>query len=147
MAGLYGAKTFDRAMERHLRDKTESRDAIVWDIDESNFLVRCKIQGSNEYILCYYPRNWQTLPPWCKRGNAVRIAHRGGIRGNLEVIGNGRAIPTPMAGADQFPTAQDLHDGVVTGGEVSPYSGMTVEVEDTTYRIDGTTYTLDMGGC
>ena len=90
-------------MERHLRDKTESRDAIVWDIDESNFLVRCKIQGSNEYILCYYPRNWQTLPPWCKRGNAVRIAHRGGIRGNLEVIGNGRAIPTPIAGADQFP--------------------------------------------
>jgi len=146
MSRLYGAKTFERAMERRMRATSESRDAIVWDVDASNYLVRCKIQGSNEYILCHYPRNWQTLPPWLKRGNAVRIAHRGGIRGNLEVVGHGRAIPTPVSG-DQFPSPQCQPDGVITGGNVYAYSGMTVEVEDTTYRIDCDTYELDMGGC
>ena len=77
------------------RRRSESRDAVVWDFDDANKIVRCKIQGSNEYILCHYPRNWQTLPSWCRRGNAVRIAHKGGIRGYMEVIGHGRAIPTP----------------------------------------------------
>lgn len=147
MSRLYGGKIFERAVDRRMRTKSESRDGIVWDIDAENFLVRCKIQGTDEYILCHYPRNWQTLPPWVKRGNAVRISHRGGVRANLEVTGHGRAVPTPVAGGGQFPIPQELYDGVVSGGGVSAYSGMVVEVADTTYRIDGNLYTLDMSGC
>ena len=70
---LSEAKNFDRRLNRRFRLRAETRDAIVWDIDTNNYLARCKIQGSNEYVLCHYPRNWQTLPVFLKRGNAVRI--------------------------------------------------------------------------
>jgi len=136
---LYEGQIVNRGMDRRFRKRTESRDAIVWDFDDTNKIVRCKIQGSNEYILCHYPRNWQTLPSWCKRGNAVRIAHKGGVRGYMEVIGHGRAVPTPVSG-DQFPTAQALYNGILTGGAVNPYGGMSIKIGPTTFRIDGTTY-------
>ena len=133
---LYGGRIFDRGLERRRRKQSESRDAIVWDIDDANKLVRCKIQGSNEYVLCHYPRNSHTLPEFCKRGNSVRIAHKGGLRGYLEITGHGRAIPSPVSGA-QFPTPNTPTDAVISGGEVVQYSGMTVWVYPTTVRIDG----------
>jgi hypothetical protein len=148
MSRLYGSKFYNRSLEKRFRVHAESRDAIVWDLDDTNKLVRCKIQNSNEYILCHYPRNYQTLPPWCKRGNAVRIAHKGGIRGYYEVEGHGRAIPSPIAEAEQQPPAQDLYEGVVTGGNVTPWTGapMGLTIGATTYRIDGVDYTLNLTG-
>jgi len=148
MSRLYGSKFYNRSLEKRFRVHAESRDAIVWDFDDSNKLVRCKIQNSNEYILCHYPRNYQTLPPWCKRGNAVRIAHKGGVRGYYEVDGHGRAIPSPIAGAEQQPDPQDLYEGVVTGGDVIPWDGdlMGIEIGATTYRIDGVDYSLNLTG-
>lgn len=145
MSRLYGGKYYDKQLNRRLRAKTETRDAIVWDIDEQNQLVRCKIQGSNEYILCHYPKNYQTHPYFMKRGNAVRIVHKGGQRGFLEIIGNGRAIPTAVEG-DQTPPAQDLYDGIVSGGVVIPWDNHVwgVEIAATTYRINGTLYSLDL---
>lgn len=138
---LYDTKRFDRGLSRRFRSHSWGRDAIVWDIDEVNFIMRCKIQGSNELILCHYPRNWQTLPPWCKRGNAVRIAHKGGVKGYMEVLGHGRAIPTPVAGT-QLPESEPLFDTILTGGETLPYAGMTIEVTDMTFRINETIYGL-----
>jgi hypothetical protein len=142
---FYSGKVFQQGLNRRFRQHAESRDAIVWDIDTENLLVRCKIQGSDEYILCHYPRNSTTLPGWCKRGNAVRIAHKGGVRGFLEVISNGRAIPTPVSG-NTLPDQLDRPDEIVTGGGVTPYSGMTVKVDATTYRISNVVYTLSIEG-
>lgn len=136
-------RTYDRSLRRKLKVKSESRDAIVWDVDETNFLARCKIQGSNELVLCHYPRNWQTTPVFMKRGNAVRIAHRGGERGYLEIIGHGRAVPTAVSGSS-FPTEEALADTLLTGGSITQYSGMTVQVGTTTYRINETTYSLTL---
>jgi len=45
-----------QGLNRRFTQHAESRDAIVWGIDTTNKLVRCKIQGSDEYILCHYPR-------------------------------------------------------------------------------------------
>lgn len=142
---FYSGKIVQQGLNRRFRQHAESRDAIVWDIDTVNLLVRCKIQGSDEYILCHYPRNSTTLPGWCKRGNAVRIAHKGGVRGFLEVVGNGRAIPSPVTGS-QLPTPEDLPDIILSGGEVTPYSGMIVEIGATSYRIDNVTYALVLEG-
>jgi hypothetical protein len=115
-------------------------------VDTTNKLVRCKIQGSDQYVLCHYPRNSTSLPSWCKRGNAVRIAHKGGSRGFLEVVGNGRAIPSPVVGS-QLPAANNRPDEVVSDGTVTPVSGtMALVVAATTYRINGTVYTLVVEG-
>jgi len=134
-----------QGLNRRFMQHAESRDAIVWDIDAPNKLVRCKVQGSDEYILCHYPRNSNTLPSWCRRGNAVRIAHKGGVRGFLEVVGNGRAIPSPVSGGT-LPDPNNRPDEVVSGGGVTPYSGMTLKVEATTYRILNVTYALTIDG-
>lgn len=142
---FYGGKIVQQALNRRFRQHVESRDAIVWDVDTVSKLVRCKIQGSDEYVLCHYPRNSTTLPNYCRRGNAVRIAHKGGIRGFLEVVGHGRAIPTPIAGS-QFPTPNDRPDEIVTGGVVTTVTGMTLMVGATTYRTSGVVYTLVIEG-
>jgi hypothetical protein len=148
MSRLYSGKYYDRSLNRRFKAHAESRDAIVWDIDDSNKKVRCKIQGSNEYILCHYPRNWQTLPPWCKRNNAVRITHKGGTRGYYEVSGHGRAIPSPIEGNEQMPDDQDLYEGIVSGGDVIPWDGclLGLEIGATQYRINGVNYTLNLDG-
>lgn len=139
---LYDGRSVNRFLDRRFKSHAPGRDAIVWDYDDINMTVRCKIQGSNEYIVCHYPRNFRTKEEWCKRGNAVRIEHKGGIRGYLEVVGHGRAIPSPVSGAT-FPTAETLSDGIISGGTVTPFNSMTVEIDATTYRIDGTLYFLN----
>lgn len=141
----YSGRVAQQGLNRRFRQHSESRDGIVWDVDTTNLLVRCKIQGSDEYVLCHYPRNATTLPTWCKRGNAVRIAHLGGMRGFLEVVSHGRAIPSPVTGS-QLPTPTDLPDIIISGGAVTPYSGMTVEIAATSYRIDDVTYALVLEG-
>jgi len=146
---LYEGKRFERQLGRRFRRHAETRDGIVWEIDENSKIVQCKIQGSDEYILCHYPRNWQTLPSWCKRGNAVRITHKGGMRSYFEVTGNGRSIPSPVEGPT-LPNPEILYNGILTGGLVetaeAPLSCRALSVGATTYRINGVTYTLDMDG-
>jgi hypothetical protein len=117
------------------------RDAIVWSVDTNNFYCLVKIQGSNTTIKAHYPRNWKVVPTWLKRGNAVRIRHRAGAQGFVEVVGHGRAIPSPVEG-DALPVPTEDTDGIVTGMEILEYSGggMNVVVNDGTYKIDGTTY-------
>jgi len=143
---LYGKNFADKAIKKRTRVRTESRDAILWNIDWVNRICNVKIQGSNELVAAHFPQNLAALDPFMKEGNAVRIAHRGGIRGFIEVIGHGMAIPTPVAGATH-PTTSGLADGVITGMQVwadDPIS-MDVQIEDGTYRIDGLTYSLSGG--
>lgn len=143
---LYSRKFADKAIYRRTRVKTESRDAILWNIDWDNRICNVKIQGSNELIAAHFPQNLAALDPFMKEGNAVRIIHRGGIRGFVEVIGHGMAIPTPVTGATH-PTTSELADGIIIGMQVYPTdpASMDVQVEDGTYRINGVTYSLSGG--
>lgn len=137
---LYNRKNFDTGLRRRFRSHSWGRDAIVWDVDQTNFIVRCKIQGSDEFIHAHYPRNWQTLPEYVRPGNAVRIAHKDGYKGFIEVIGHGRAIPSPVSGeSGQFPGWGTYEDEIISGGEPSADLGdMLVEIDDMTFRLNST---------
>jgi hypothetical protein len=139
---LYSGRKINRSVDRRFRSHTESRDAIVWDVDEPNGVARCKIQGSDEYILCHYAQNWATLPYFVKPGFAVRIVHKGGSKGFQEILGPGRAIPSPVLG-DVLPPPPPLFDGIVTGMlPTETGSGMFVAISAGTFRIDNITYTF-----
>lgn len=150
-------------LKRYLRNrvdaatsrKTETRDAILWDVLPNQRRCRVKIQGSEQLIMARYPENWEQTPAWLKPGNAVRIVHRGGIRGYVEIIGHGMNIPTPLAGGTAHPGA-DLPDVVLTGMEVNvamigstdddgnaiEIGTMQIIIEDGTYRIDSVIYSV-----
>ena len=138
---LYNRSVTRKKFNEFRRWTLIDRDAIIWSVDTNNFYCLVKIQGSNTTIKAHYPRNWKVTPTWLKRGNAVRIRHRAGAQGYVEVIGHGRAIPSPVEG-DSLPTPTTPVDGIVTGMEILEYDGggMNVVVNDGTYQIDGTTY-------
>lgn len=138
---LYNRNILRKRMGAVERWTVVDRDAVVWSVDTGNFYALVKIQGSNTTIKAHYPRNWKVLPTWLKRGNAVRIRHRSGAQGFVEVIGHGRAIPTPVEG-DSLPTPQELSDGILTGMNILEHSGggMNITISAGTYRIDGTVY-------
>lgn len=115
---LYGKKFAKRSMDKRTRLKVESRDAVLWSVDWDNRICNVKIQGSNELVAAHFPQNLTALDIFMKPGNAVRIAHRGGNRGYIEVVGHGMAIPTPVTG-DSHPATSDLADGVVSGLTIS----------------------------
>lgn len=141
---LYSGRKINRSIDRRFRSHTESRDAIVWDVDEPNGVARCKIQGSNELILCHYPQNWATLPYYVKPGFAVRIIHKGGSKGFQEISGPGRAIPSPVLGS-VLPTPPPLFDGIITGMLPTETGlGMYVAVSAGTFRIDNLSYTFNV---
>ena len=135
----YGRKQFKRYTDRATRAKTETRDAIVWDVVEEDRVCQVKIQGSPEFIYAHYPRNMTTVPRWCKIGNVVKIVHKGGNRGYMEIAGEGRAAPTGI-GTPAVPTPSDaLMSGMAIWATVP--NTMTVTIDSGRYRIDGTIYT------
>ena len=96
---IYGQKRIIRSrMNRRVHDASESRDGIIWSVDFDKHIAYVKIQGSDTLISAHFPQNWSSIPYWLKPNMAVRIGHRGGLRGNIEVLGEGKAIPTPMKG-------------------------------------------------
>ena len=110
----YGKRSLRGAADKAAGQKVESRDAVLWDVLLSERVCRCKIQGSGELIIARFPQNWATVPEWAKPGQAVRIAHRGGVRGYIEVVGFGRAIPTPVSGS-ATPTPETPIDAIMAG--------------------------------
>lgn len=140
---LYGKKFAKQFIDGRVKKTTETRDAVLWDIDWSTFQARVKIQGSNEYVIAHFPRNWVSRPYWLKEGNAVRILHRQGVRGFVEVIGEGRAVPTPIEG-DVFPPAATLPDAILSGLEMSEAAvpNMGVVVTTGTFRINNVVYSF-----
>lgn len=140
---LYGGKLARRLVDDRTSRRQESRDAILWEIDGT--VCRVKVQGSNEMIVAHYPRNQKQNPTWLRKGNAVRVIHRSGIRGYFEVIGEGRAIPSPVAGGS-FPDIGGLSDGIMSGlvtratDPASLYVTITsgsVRINDIIYAIAG----------
>jgi len=142
---LYGKRSISRRVDRRAGQRVPERDAIIWSVNLEQHYCYVKIQGSNTQIKAHYPANWNYKPYWLKPGNAVRIRHRAGNRGYIEVIGEGRAIPSPVSG-DTFPALSILDDAILTGMTVKqtwPTETMAVTVDDGTYRISGVVYTFD----
>lgn len=136
----YRRQFVKRAIKIATEKKVESRDAILWDFyDDSNCGV--KIQGSDEIITAHFPRNLTTKPEWLKLGNSVRISHRGGVRGYIEVIGPGRAIPAPTSG-NALPPTGGTGDGIIYGLQVTATSPVSVgiEISNGAYRINQAVY-------
>jgi hypothetical protein len=143
----YNKKLFRQFTRATKRASVESRDSIVWDIDLDNYYARVKIQGSNEFIIAHFPRNTRSLPKWLKVGNSVRIVHKGGLQGYVEIVGPGRAIPTAVSGSSQ-PVTGLLLDGVVSGMTVSASDPptMILYVASGSYRLDNSIYYFNATG-
>lgn len=139
---LYGKNFNRKVIDRRVRASVEERDAIVWDIDESNHLAYVRIQGSNVNIKCHYHQVMLDRPVYLKKGSAVRIRHKRGIRGYTEVIGTGRAIPTPISGESELPV-RSVVDEILSGMIISDSSPPSMNVQITTgsYRLNGAVYT------
>jgi hydrogenase maturation factor len=140
---LYGKRFFRRTMDQEAQYRRESRDGIVWEHLPDQRLVRVKIQGSDELVVAWYPENWQKTPVFLKAGNAVRIAHVGGNRKRIEVVGHGLTIPTPVGGG-MFPAIPAGADYWVSGGGLlsTETPSLRVQVLPGTVRIDGVHYDL-----
>lgn len=142
---FYGPKIIRGMVGRTVAAKTETRDAILWDVLPDQRVCRVKIQGSAELIVANYPENWEKTPWWLKPGNAVRITHPGGERGRIEIFGPGAAVPTPVAGSGSPPIATPP-DGILSGCHVTEcYNNprMAVLVLKGVFRIGGNTYYLN----
>lgn len=141
---LYGKRKIRRSVDRRAALKVPDRDAIVWSVELAQHYAYVKIQGSNEQVKAHFPKNWYDNPYWLKPGNAVRVRHRAGNRGYIEIIGEGRAIPSPVAGGT-FPELPNLPNGVLTGlavTQTTPLPTMAVAVAAGTYRISGVIYSF-----
>jgi hypothetical protein len=141
---MYGKRTGSKIRERLRIVQAETRDAVLWDIQEDQRICRVKIQNSNEFVYAHYPRNWSKTPVWLKIGNAVSIRYRAGIRGWVEVIGHGRALPTAIAGGTAQPPVPASGDGILSGLLVEPASppGMQINITAGFYRLNDTVYSL-----
>jgi len=143
---IHGRRYSQRKIKKQTSITAETRDGVLWDLDWDNLIARVKIQGSNEYVNVHFPRNEATVWGWMRLGNAVRVIHRGGVRGYSEIVGHGCAIPTPLPGNLAHPPVSSLSDGVMSGCEITAAgNGMYVTISDGTYRIGGVTYNLSGG--
>ena len=135
----YGKRLLRGAADKAVKQASESRDAVLWDILLNERVCRCKIQGSSEFVIARFPQNWASVPEWAKPGQAVRIAHRGGVRGYIEVVGFGRAIPTPVSGS-ATPAPVTPADAILAGcmlKAIPQAPGMSVYVTTGWARFGG----------
>ncbi len=140
----YGKRFLRGAADKAAKQAVESRDAVLWDILLSERVCRCKIQGSNELIIARFPQNWATVPEWAKPGQAVRITHRGGVRGYIEVAGYGRAIPTSVSGS-ATPAPDTPDDAIISGCKIKAIPqtpSMSVYVTTGLARFGGKEYAV-----
>lgn len=126
------------------KSRKETRDAIVWDILSDQRLCRVKIQGSDNFLYARYPENWEATPTFLKVGNAVTVAHRGGNKNILEIIGHGRNLPTFPNGTPTPPEPASSN-AVIVGMAVLPTNppSMTVTIAAGTFRLNNALYNLD----
>jgi hypothetical protein len=125
--------------------RTESRDAVIYDIDLDHKLARVLIQSSDKKILARWPQNWEQTPNYLKPGNTVRMTFPAGNHGLPQITGMGFHTPTAVSGSSVPVPAPGQGDGVLSGGLVSattPTASMYVVVGTAIYRIDGMLYTL-----
>jgi len=126
------------------KSRQETRDAIVWEVLPDQRICKIKIQGSNNFLYARYPQNWESTPAYLKSGNAVRVAHRGGNRNILEIVGHGMNVPTFPTGTTS-PVVEGSPNKVLTGFSVLPTvpASMSVSVASGTFRLNGVEYEMD----
>lgn len=88
----------------------------VYDVPSSEY-CRVLVQGSVNPVVAWFSRNWAHRPAELKVGNAVLCQYKLGNRGQIEVIGNGTVIPTPIAG-QPTPSIPVGADAILTGLQV-----------------------------
>lgn len=140
----YGKQFLNRSMQQAAQDRIESRNALVIAIDSTARTCQVRIQNSTDLITAYYPEGWQRTPFWLKKNAPVRISHRGGLRGKIELISLGQVIITPLSGAT-FVTPDIPANGVLNGCQVSQVSNdpqMAVMIKTGSIRVGGSTYVL-----
>ena len=116
---LYGKRFLGNAVNASIQQAAETRDAVLINVLPSQRLAQVQIQGSTELVAAFYPNNWQSAPAWLKPGNSVRITHKGGIRGNIELTGDGQVVPT-VSGAPVAPVLPTAPDAVLDGLQIMP---------------------------
>jgi hypothetical protein len=130
-------------MDREAQSRRESRDGIVWEHLPDQRLCRVKVQGSNELVVAWYPENWERKPVYLKPGNAVRIAHVGGVRNRIEIVGHGLTIPSPVAGGILPDMGAGSNYWVSGGGLLATETeSLRVRVLPGVLRISGVNYDL-----
>lgn len=139
---LYGRKFIRNLVDKRGEDKQTMRDAVIWQVESNT--CRVKLQGSDAMVVAHFPRNQKEVPLWLRQGNAVRVVHKDGIRGYVEVVGEGRSIPTPVSG-DTLPAVGGIGDCIVEGIIVraTDPASLFVKVSAGTYRIDGIIYEME----
>lgn len=135
-------KNFTRGLiNKRIESHTADRDAIVWDIDTTNSIASVRIQGTNTNLKVPYHRVNRYRPDYLKIGACVQVRHKRGIRSYAEIIGPGRAIPTPVSGAAQLPV-RDSVDQVLSGMELAELNPLSTgySLSSGTFRYDNTIY-------
>ena len=156
----YGKRFLNNFRLRESRNSGETKNAIVWSIDEDNRKANVRIQGSNTTISAFFPTSWHTRPEWCKIGAPVRILFSGGNRGIIELLGPGTVIPYPQTG-QVWPDAAVRPNQILSGLKVIPIPNIktnavmvlvgsaligNVVIEVDTIMLDDDNYFLDFGG-
>jgi hypothetical protein len=138
---LYGKRFLRNAMESKVRERIESRDTIIWEIYPDERYCIVKVAGSSALVRAWFPRNTDKIPPWLKVGMTARIAHVGGDRSRIEVIGHGLVLPASLSGVT-LPPIPVGDDGSLTGMQVNQTTspGQSVAITEGTYRINGVLY-------
>jgi len=138
---LYGKRFMRNTMRRSVDARAETRDGSVYDVLPEQRYCRVRVQGTDEFVVARYPLNWQSSPSWLRPGNAVRIAHVGGVRGKIEVVGHGLRVPTTSTGVT-LPDPVTPPDSLISGGAVtaSEPPSMDVNVASGVVRIGGALY-------
>lgn len=138
---LYRKNFTKDLVSQRIRSHTVDRDGIVWDIDETNYIASVRIQGTSTNLKCPYHRVNRHRPDYLKKGACVQVRHKRGLRGYAEIIGPGRAIPSPSAGESQLPVRSST-DAILSGmdlAETNPES-MDLVLDSGTFRLDDTIY-------
>lgn len=119
-------KNFTRGLiNQRIQAHAVDRDAIIWAIDDTNRLASVRIQGTNTNIQVPYHQVNRYRPDYLKVGACVQIRHKRGIRAYAEIMGPGRAIPTPVTGGAQLPT-RDSVDAILTGMELEELTPLSM---------------------
>jgi|GEM_PF-3467159 hypothetical protein len=103
-------------MKREARHTPRPFNGQIYDIPSTEY-CRVIVQGSVNPVVAWFSRNGHHRPAEMKVGNAVLCQYKLGNRGQIEVIGNGTVIPTPIAGQPE-PTIPVGADAILSGLQV-----------------------------
>jgi hypothetical protein len=142
---LYGKRFMASRTDARIADRKESRDAIVYDIDEANRWCRVRIAGTDTLVRAWFPNNFMRSPQWLKVSTAVRIAHVGGSKSRIEVVSPGLVQPSIVMSPMQA-GANVVLIGMEPYAAFDEATSWTVEIPTGTYRINGVIYRFAPGG-